>query len=100
MTGTEGSPRVRWYSAPARVLFFTFLLTLLSFAVTLFFTILGTVIAAALRHSSPDLPFAYRHIALPIALGVGVVVMVISLVAEVRHLRQARTLAGIERASR
>ena len=72
----------------------------MSFAVTLFFTILGTVIAAALRHSSPDLPFAYRHVALPVALGVGVVVLVISLIVEIRHLRQTRVLAGIARLSR
>ena len=100
MTVAPGSPRARWYSVPARALFVTFLLTLMSFAVTLFFTILGTVIAAAVRHSSPDLPFAYRHIALPVALGVGAVVLVISLIAEIRHLRQTRALAGIARATR
>jgi low temperature requirement protein LtrA len=100
MTVAQGSPRAHWYSVPARALFFSFLLTLMSFAVTLFFTILGSVVAAALRHSSPDLPFAYRHVALPVALGVGSVVLVISLTAEIRHLRQTRALAGIARASR
>jgi hypothetical protein len=92
-------PRPHWYGVPARVLFVTFLLTLLSFAVTLLVSILGMVVAAAVRHTSPNLPFAYRHVAFPVALGVGAIVLLISLVIEVRHLRQARVLAGIARAS-
>jgi peptidoglycan biosynthesis protein MviN/MurJ (putative lipid II flippase) len=100
MSVAQGNPGGHWYSVPVRALFVSFLLTLMSFAVTLFFTILGTVIAAALRHSRPDLPYAYRHIALPVALGVGIFVLVISLITEIRHLRQTRTLAGIARASR
>ena len=100
MPVAQGNPTGHWYSVPAKALFLAFLLTLMSFAVTLFFTILGTVIAAALRHSTPDLPYAYRHIALPVALGVGMVVLAISLIVEIRHLRQMRALAGIARASR
>src|SRR5579883_583954 len=92
--------RPHWYGVPARVLLVTFLLTLLSLAVTLFVTILLTVAGAALRHTSPNLPFAYRHIAFPVALGVGSVVLLVTLAMEIRHLRQAGALEGIARASR
>jgi hypothetical protein len=93
-------PRPHWYGVPARALFVTFLLTLLSFAATLFVTILVMALSAAIRHTTPNLPFAYRHVAFPVALGVGSVVLLVSLVLEVRHLRQAKTLSGIARASR
>jgi microcin C transport system permease protein len=41
----------------------------------------------------------FRHIALPVALVAGSIVFVLALVMEIRHYRQARTLAGIARAS-
>jgi hypothetical protein len=100
MPVTQPVPPPHWYAVPARALFVTFLLTLLSFAVTLLGAILVMVAKAALRHTPPNLPFAYRHIAFPVALGVGAVVLLISMVVEMRHLRQARALAGIARASR
>ena len=46
-----------------------------------------------------DLAFAYRHIAFPFAITVGAIVLVLSLLMEVRNYRQRKTLAGIERAS-
>jgi hypothetical protein len=73
---------------------------LLSFAVTLLVAILVIGVKAAVLHTAPNLPFAYRHVAFPVALGVGAVVLLISLVVEIRHLRQAKALAGIARASR
>ncbi|HMK23959.1 MAG TPA: hypothetical protein VK466_16615 [Terriglobales bacterium] len=100
MLAVSRSARPHWYGVPARALFVTFLLTLLSFAVTLFVTILAMVVAAALRHTTPNLPFAYRHVAFPVALGVGSMVLLVSLVVEIRQLRQARALEGIARASR
>ena len=90
----------RWYAIPGRVLLVTLVLTLLSFAVTLLLSIVGLVFAGWLHGTSPDLRFAYRHIALPVALVAGSIVFVLALVMEVRHYRQARTLAGIVRASR
>jgi hypothetical protein len=57
------------------------------------------VVAGWLHGTSPDLRFAYRHIALPVALVAGSIVFVLALVMEVRHYRQAKTLAGIVRAS-
>lgn len=95
------SPRKpRWYLIPARVLFVTFLVTLMTFAVILLVSIVGLVISARLHGTAPDLRFAYRVLALPAALVAGSIVLVLSLIMEVRHYRQSKTLAGIARASR
>jgi len=48
---------------------------------------------------APNLPFAYRHVAFPFAISVGIIVLTLSLVMEIRHYRHRKTLAGIERAS-
>jgi TRAP-type C4-dicarboxylate transport system permease small subunit len=90
----------RWYSIPPRVLLFTLFLTLLSFAVSLLLSILGLVIAARLHAATPDLRFAYRNVALPVAVVAGSVALVLSLVMEIRHYRQSKALAEIARASR
>ncbi len=87
----------RWYGIPLRVAVLTFLGTLISFAVTLFLAILGTVIVAALRGVHPDMRVAYRHIALPVALVAGSIIFVLALVMEIRHHRQIKTLSAIER---
>jgi hypothetical protein len=89
----------RWYLIPLRVLLVTFIVTLLSFAVSLLLAIAGTVLGARLRGAHPDMTFAYRHIALPAAATVATVVFVSAAFMEVRHYRQARTLDRIERAS-
>jgi hypothetical protein len=90
----------RWYLIPARVLLVTFLLTLLSFAVSLLLGILGTVILSRMRGVHPNMTLAYRHVALPTAVSVAAVVLVTASVMEIRNYRQARILAGIARASR
>jgi hypothetical protein len=90
----------RWYAIPGRVLFVTFLLTLLSFAVSLLLSILGLVIVAELKGASPDMRFAYRGVALPAAAITGAIVLFLSSVLEIRHYRQAKALDGIARASR
>jgi hypothetical protein len=100
MPSPERPRRPRWYAIPARVLLVTFLVTLLSFAVTLLLSIVGLVIVSRLHGTTPDMRFAYRHIAFPVALVVGSIVLVLSLIMEVRHYRQAKTLVGILRASR
>jgi len=98
---TARSPRTpRWYAVPARAVFVTFLLTLLSFAITLAITIATMVITAWVRGANPDMRLAYRHVALPVAVVVGGVVLLLTLFVEICHYRQARTLAGIARASR
>jgi len=65
----------------------------------LLFAIFGTVILASLKGIHPDMRIAYRHVALPIAVIAGSVIFVVTLVMEIRHYRQARTLTAIERMS-
>jgi hypothetical protein len=92
--------KARWYFIPVRILLVTFLVTLLSFALSLLVGILGTVIAAGLRGVHPNMTNAYRHIALPVAASIGAVALIADSVIELRHYRQARALAQIERISR
>lgn len=88
----------RWIGIPARIFAMTFLFTLLSFAVALLLSIMGTVIYSQMKHIAPDLAFAYRHIAFPFAVTVGAIVLFLSLGMEIRNYRQ-RKAAGIGRAS-
>ena len=100
-TATHAVPRKpRWYLIPVRALLVTFALTLLSFAISLFLGILGVFAAAKLRGVPPNMTLAYRHVALPAAAVIGVIVLISALIMEIQHYRQAKTLAGIERASR
>jgi TRAP-type C4-dicarboxylate transport system permease small subunit len=92
------SSQPRWIGIPFRVLAVTVVLTLLVFAVTLLLSILGTVVYSHVAHVAPNLPFAYRYLALPSAIGAGAIVLVLSLTMEIRHYRQRKALAGIERA--
>jgi len=89
----------RWIGIPVRVFAMTFLLTVLSFAVALLLSILGTVVYSQVKHVAPNLTFAYRHIAFPFAITVGAIVLVLLLLMEIRHYRQRKTLAGLERVS-
>ena len=91
--------KLRRYLIPVRVLLATCLLTLLSFAVSLLLGILGLLIAARLRGVPPNLTAAYRYIALPAAFTAGAIVLVSACVMEVRHYRQTKALAEIERIS-
>jgi uncharacterized membrane protein len=97
---SSSTPRPpRWYSIPVRVLLVTFIATLLCFAVSLLLAIIGTVIVSAARGVHPDMTIAYRHIALPTALVAGSVILVVMLVAEIRHYRRTKTLNAIEKLS-
>jgi hypothetical protein len=89
----------QWYWIPVRVLLVTFLLTLLSFAVSLLLGIIGLMIGARLRRVPPNMAVAYRHIAAPAAAVVGTIVLVSAISMEIRHYRHAKALAEIERAS-
>jgi hypothetical protein len=89
-----------WLLIPARVLLVTFLGTLLAFALSLLVGIVGIVVSSWARGVRPNMTLAYRHIAIPGAMLAGVIVLVGSIVVEVRHYRQMKALAGIERASR
>jgi hypothetical protein len=96
MATTSDGPR--WIGIPVRVFAMTFLLTLLSFAVALLLSIMGTVVYSQMKHVVPNLAFAYRHIAFPFAVTVGAIVLVLSLVMEIRNYRQRRTLEAAGRA--
>jgi hypothetical protein len=89
--------RPRWFWIVPRVLVVTFILTAFSFAVSLFLGIVGIVIGSRLRGVTPNMAFAYRHIAAPSAAIAGCIVLVSATAMEVRHYRQTRTLAAIER---
>ena len=89
----------RLFLIPIRVFLATVLLTLLAFAVSLLLGILGIVIAAHVRGIPPDLSFAYRYIAAPIAAIIGALVMILAIALEIRHYRQSKALAQIERIS-
>src|SRR5438309_3276442 len=97
--GKTSSSAPRWLGIPARVFAMTFLLTLLSFAVALLLSILGTVVYSQLKHVAPNLTFAYRHIAFPFAISVGAIVLLLLVSLEIRNYRQQKALAGIERVS-
>jgi hypothetical protein len=100
MTSPKASTRTpRWYLIPARVLLVTFIVTLLSFAVSLLLGIGGVVLAAKLRGVHPDMTFAYKRIALPAAAMVAGIVLISSAFLEARHYRRAKTLDRIERVS-
>jgi hypothetical protein len=92
-------PRPGWIGIPVRALAVTFLLTLLSFAVALLLSILGSVVYSQVEHVAPNLQYAYRHIAFPFAIGVGSIVLVVMLVVETRNYQQRKVLAEIERAT-
>jgi len=83
----------QWIGIPVRVLLVTILLTFLAFAVSLLLSILGAIVYSQIAHVAPNLTFAYRHIAVPFAITVGVGVLVLALVMEVRHYRKRATLA-------
>jgi ABC-type sulfate transport system permease component len=87
----------RWYGIPFRVLLATFIGTLTCFAASLLVGIFGTVIVSVLRGMHPDMRIAYRLIALPAALVAGAIILVLSLVMEIRHYRQVKALSAIER---
>lgn len=82
-------PRLIW--AVGRVLLATFLLTLMTFAVTLLLAILGMVVVARIHGVYPNLTVAYRNIALPFAVVAGGIVLVLSAVLEARNLSRAKS---------
>ena len=89
----------RWYAIPVRVLMVTFIGTLIAFAVSLFLGIVGTFVIGVAHGTRPDMTMAYRHIALPAAVVAGSIIFVMIAGMEIRHYRQIKTLAAIERVS-
>jgi tetratricopeptide (TPR) repeat protein len=95
----SSSSSSRWIRIPVRVFAMTFLSTLLSFAVALLLSVMGTLVYSRAKRVAPNLRSAYRHIALPFAITVGAIVLVLSLAIELRNYRQRKTREGIERVS-
>ena len=89
----------RWFGVPVRAFAMTFLFTVLTFAIALLLSILGTVVYSQVKHVAPNLTFAYRNIAFPIAIAAGSVVLFLSLAMEIKNYRQRKALAAIERVS-
>ena len=89
----------RWYTIPVRVGLVTFIGTLLSFCFTLLFAIVGLSIVWMHYGVRPNMAIAYRRIALPAACWGGIVILLFSLVTEVRRYREAKALKAIERMS-
>ncbi len=71
-----------------RALLITFVLTLLAFAITLFLGIIGLSLFGVIAGHRPDMANAYRYVAMPMALLVGVVVLVTAFVNELKRYRQ------------
>jgi hypothetical protein len=92
------STRPRWFLVPIRVVLVTFIVTLLSFAVSLLLGIGGVVLAAWLKGAHPTMTIAYRFVALPLAALVAAIVLISSSFMEARHYRQTKALDSIERA--
>jgi hypothetical protein len=90
----------RWHFIVPRVLLITFLITLICFAISLFFGILGLLLAAHVRGFHPDMTLAYRHFALPIAVVVALISLIATTAFEVRSYQQMKVLAEVARASR
>jgi len=78
-----------------RVLFITVALTGLTFAVSLFFGILGMAGIGLLRGHLPDMRLAYRHFAFPVAMTVGACAFIAAWVMEIRHYRQKKSGSGM-----
>ena len=99
MTGMASSPArtPRLWGIPFRVLLLTIVFTLLAFTVVLFLAILGIVIWAAIHGAHANVTAAYRSIAVPVAAGAAPFILVAAAIFELRHYRQAKVLAAIER---
>jgi len=87
----------RPWGIPFRVLLLTVLFTLLVFVITLFLSILGIVVWAASHGLHPNVATAYRSIAVPVAAVAAPLILIVVLIFELRHYRQAKVLAAIER---
>jgi len=86
----------RWYFIPLRVLLVTFVVSLLSFAVSLLLGICAVALAAKLRSAHPDLRIAYRFIAAPAAGVVAAIVLISASFMEIRYYRRSKVLGKIE----
>lgn len=71
-----------------RTLLITFVITLLAFAVTLLLAIIGLSLYGLVQGYRPNMADAYRYIALPMAVLVGVIVLFTGFINEFKRYRQ------------
>jgi ABC-type dipeptide/oligopeptide/nickel transport system permease component len=83
---------------PVRALLVTFILTLLSFAVSLLLGIIGFVLYTHTSGNRVSLALAYKMVAFPTAAIVGIVVLIVMMTLETRRYQQEKALTAIERA--
>jgi hypothetical protein len=76
------------FTSTVRVLFTTLLFTAGGMGAGLFLGILGTVVYGMISRNKIDMTYAYKHVAIPIAVAVGSIALVGSVVLEVRARRQ------------
>ncbi len=81
-----------------RVVFITFLLTLLTFALTLLGSIVTLAVVGEFRGglARVNMAVAYRHVAFPVAVTVGAIVLLAALIYEMRRYFNMRALARLE----
>lgn len=85
--------RKRKWAVPLLVLrvgIITFLATIVSFAIALFFGIVTILLVAMIRGGPLNMAYAYRYVAFPIAVCVLVVAFVVALIYEIRTARRLR----------
>jgi len=99
MPATPSLRTPHWYGIPVRVLLLTFVGTLMSFAFSLLFAIVGLLLVWKLQGIHPNMAIAYRRFALPGACCGGFMTFVVTLISEVGHYRRSRTLSAIEKMS-
>lgn len=71
-----------------RAVLITFVVTLLAFAVTLLLAIIGLSLLGWFQGHRPDMATAYRYIAAPMAVLVGVIVLVTAFIHEFKLYRR------------
>ncbi len=87
-----GSPAPSLLGIFPRILMFTFGITGISFAVSLFVGILCMAFMGAFRGHLPDMRLAYRMFALPVAIMVGTLAFTVTCVVEFRDYAKAKML--------
>lgn len=73
-----------------RALLITFVLTLLGFAVTLLLAIIGLSLFGLVRGHRPDMAYAYKYIAAPMAAVIALTILVTATVSEFKRYRRRR----------
>jgi len=85
---TQRSKISIFFGSAVRVLFTALLFTAGGMGLGLFLGIIGTIVYGIMRGGQIDMTNAYKHVAIPVAFGLGAAALVGALVLEVRSRRQ------------